>query len=58
MATWRCCCAATSAEVGRAIVPPLPPLKLTRVFVVFWLTTVVLYTLWITVVFTLVTERL
>jgi len=42
MPAWRCCCAAISADVGRALVPPLPPLKLTRVLVLFWLTTVVL----------------
>jgi hypothetical protein len=49
---------ASSELVGRAVVPPGPPLKLTRFVVVLLLTTVVLYVLLITVVFTLVTERL
>ena len=49
--------AASSRAVGRAVVPPLPPLKLAPRGAGL-LITVVLYTLWILVTFTLLTERL
>ena len=45
-------------DVGRAVVPPGPPLKLTRLTVVLLFTIVVLYVLRTMVSFTLVTLRL
>ena len=43
---------------GRALMPPVPPLKLTRFTVVLLITVRSMYVLWMTVVFTLVTAVL